>query len=119
MGEPTTEAGKRLLGLLDRQSSGPPTESWRNGVAYAAECAILSIPLIEAEAYAMGHNDGKVPWPSRDAARAEARSAVLRGVRDEVEGMTRYAGGGCGVDGTWLCNWHAVLAAIDRRLDDA
>ena len=110
MGEPTTEAGKRLLSFLDdpENAQSPLEPQW--------------VAAIEAEAYAMGHNDGKVPWPSRDAARAEARAAVLRELRDEVAGMKSDA---------TMYDWSepprpvhewidraSVLAAIDRRLGD-
>jgi hypothetical protein len=50
---PTTAAGRALLTFLNKESrSDTSSQSWRNGMDYAAECVERSLPAIEAEARA-------------------------------------------------------------------
>lgn len=58
MSEPTTEAGRRLLGFIDAAIENTTNGvSWRNGAGYARVCAESSIPNIEAEGRAEALDD--------------------------------------------------------------
>lgn len=106
MSEPTTEAGRALL------------EAYNGGSTFPIRDDILAI---EAEARAQGAlhahlvNEGDIE---------EARAAVLRELREEVEVMGDVVMGGSlpeGVPGPYrtipgTVSRAVVLAAIDRRL---
>ena len=104
MSEPTTEAGKRLLVTF---------RSMYEDAEWLA-AAEFDIAAIEAEARAQGAlhahlvNEGDIE---------QARAAVLRELREEVEGMgDNPPPHAKGREAMYQSALAAVLAAIDRRL---